>query len=397
MTRFFLIVGLVILCAVALGLSFKSTDGVTVDGALNVTGSLSSTNISQFNPAKTYIAVFGNSIALESATNWSTLIKAQWPNLAFYTNYAVGGSQHLTATNAYYSNALAVLPASATAGTNVLIVAYDALLTFNAGTWATADDAIAAYTAWGNDCHSRGFKLIVPTMIPAEYFPTVAQVPTVIKFNSWLKRSSNIVDYAPDFANVIPDCYDTNFISDDVHPTALGHSYLAKEFDAVVRLGERRQLTQLWRIGTNFFMANPDTGAAVGVLGANGLWARLRAGVLNTGISFSANTAGVFGSGHDDAPALYAQGNSGQASSKPVFNVGDFDSPDDFKVFPDGHFTAIGACVITGGGSGTLSTTAGFLVGSIPGITTTWTNMIPNVITQRISTIGGIVVTNSTL
>lgn len=45
----------------------------------------------------------------------------------------------------------------------------------------------------------------------------------------------------------------------------------------------------------------------------------------------------------------------------------------------------------------TVNATNGFKIGSIVGITTTWTNMIPNVITQRISTIGGIVVTNLTL
>lgn len=396
MTRFFLIVAAIaVLCVVALGLSFKSTDGVTVDGALNVTGSLSSTNISQFNPAKTYIAVFGNSIALQSTTNWASLITNQWPNLAFYTNYAVGGSQHLTATNAYYSNALAILPASATGGTNVLIVTYDALLTFNAGTWATADDAIAAYTAWGNDCHSRGFKFIVPTMMPVPYFPTVSQIPISVKFNSWLKRSSNIVDLVPDFASVIPDAYDTNFVSDGTHPTALGHSYLVKEFDAVVRMGERRQLSVFSRIGTNFVLASPDSGEVAGIMGANGVWTMQRAGTLNSGYSYSDAAAGVFGSGHDDSPALYAQGHSGQASSKAVFSAGDFASPDDFRVFPDGHFIASGgACVVQG--SGTMSA-FGFLAGAIPGITTTWTNMIPNVITQRISSIGGIVVTNLTL
>lgn len=45
----------------------------------------------------------------------------------------------------------------------------------------------------------------------------------------------------------------------------------------------------------------------------------------------------------------------------------------------------------------TMNATNGYSANSIAGITTTWTNMISGVITQRISTIGGIVVTNLTL
>lgn len=67
---------------------------------------------------------------------------------------------------------------------------------------------------------------------------------------------------------------------------------------------------------------------------------------------------------------------------------------------PSGSTSAVTRVTIANDGVVTLAGTlaaAGFLAGSLAGITTTWTNMIPNVITQRISTIGGIVVTNLTL
>ncbi|MEO6589826.1 MAG: SGNH/GDSL hydrolase family protein, partial [Pyrinomonadaceae bacterium] len=308
--------------------------------------------LTSYDPAKTYIAIFGNSIAVGTSTNyWSRMITNQWPNLALYTNYAVGGTDHQFSTNKYYSNALSVLPAQAINGTNVFIVFYDALLTFNSLVWTNSDQAIAAYTALASDVHSRGYKLVIPTTMPADYYPTVAQYDAFLPYNSWLLRS-NVVDFVPDFFTTIPDCYDTNYIVDGVHPSTLGHSRLAMEFDDVVRLGSVRPPFWNHRVGTNWVIFNPNTKATVAYVNDGAFWNQLKVGFTNTQ-SLSGSKLIVGGGGFEPAAVIY--GGNGQANNVAVFEAGSYAIPTAFRIWPDGSFSAGNDCSI----SGTLNISTG--------------------------------------